>query len=310
MGGPMNPRKPPAQTTAAGEEKQRELLRRVRRIQIQTAHLIRDLFAGQYQSTFRGRGIAFSEVREYIPGDDIRSIDWNVTARMSAPYVKLFTEERELTVLIVVDRSASGRFGSGRKTKIDMSVELGAMLALSAVQNHDRAGLLIFTDRVETYVPPRKGNSHALRIIRDLLFYQPEGRGTSIRTALDFLNRVVRRRAVVFLISDFRDDNPRDVMAVTARRHDLISMRIVDPFEEKWPSMGLLELEDLETGRPVLFDTSSKASNDSLTAAYVKCQEDLTRLFRSMNADDLQFRTDQSVVQPLRRFFRSRKRRR
>ncbi len=291
------------------EEKQRELLRKVRRIQIRTARLIRDLFGGQYHSAFKGRGIAFSEVREYSPGDDIRSIDWNVTARMSAPYVKQFVEERELTLMLIVDISRSGRFGSGSASKRDRAAELAAILAFSAIQNNDRVGLILFTDRVELYIPPRKGSAHALRLVRDLLFFEPAGRGTSIRTALDFFNRVIRRRAVAFLISDFQAPDTFEALPITRNRHDLVAARIYDPFEQSWPKIGLMELEDLETGRGFLFDTSSRRAAEALRDSEAAFWEDATAKFRSLKLDVLSFRTDQSVVDPLRRFFYLRRRR-
>lgn len=289
--------------------RQRELLRKVRRIHIHTAHLIRDLFAGQYHSAFKGRGMAFSEVREYAPGDDIRSIDWNVTARMNAPFIKQFVEERELTLMLIVDLSRSGRFGSGEKSKIDLEVELAAILAFSAIQNNDRVGLILFTDRVEEYVPPRKGVAHALRIIRDLLFFEPAGRGTDIRVPLDFLNLVARRRAVAFLISDFKTPIHESTLSVTSKRHDLIAARIVDPLEETWPAVGLLELEDLESGHLVLLDTSSGRTMRSLAAAARKSETELEKTFRSLKLDHLTFRTDRPVADPLRKFFYARRRR-
>lgn len=292
------------------EDRQRELLRSVRRIQIRTARLIRDLFAGQYQSAFKGRGIAFSEVREYIPGDDIRSIDWNVTARMNAPYVKQFVEERELTLILAVDVSGSGRFGSGGKSKIDLEAELAAILAISAIQNGDRVGLILFTDRVEKYVPAGKGPSHALRIIRDLLFHEPAGRATRLAAALDFMNRVLRRRAVVFLVSDFQSPDTAAALPVTSRRHDLVAVRVADPFEERWPAIGLVELKDLETGDRLLWDTSSRSAARALREAVEKSQAELEKIFQSIKMDHLAVRTDQSPVDPLRKFFHQRRRRR
>jgi len=291
-------------------ERQRELLRKVRRLRIQTAHLIRDLLGGQYRSAFKGRGMAFSEVREYTPGDDIRSIDWNVTARMNAPFIKLFVEERELTLMLMVDVSRSLRFGSGRRSKLDLAVELAAILGFSAIQNNDRAGLILFSDRVEKYVPPNKGDAHALRILRDLLFFPPAGRATAFRPAFDFLNSVRTRRSVVFVISDFMATDLADALPITARRHDLIAARIVDPIEDSWPRIGLLELEDLETGRTTLVDTSSGRTRAAMESAAAESRNRIRKLFRSCKLDDITFRTDQSVVDPLRRFFYARRRRR
>lgn len=287
----------------------RELLQTVRRIQIHTAKLIREIFAGQYRSAFKGRGMAFSEVREYMPGDDIRAIDWNVTARSSAPFVKQYVEERELTILLVVDISASGRFGSGKKSKMDLAAEIAAILAFSAIQNNDRVGLVLFSDRVEHYVPPVKGVSHMLRLVRDLLFFEPTGSGTSIRTALDFVNHILRRRSVVFLISDFQAPDTSAALPVTSKRHDLIAVRMTDPLEDQWPDVGLIELEDLESGRAVFLDTSSRRAARALTSAREKVRADLSRVFQSLKIDHLEFHTDRSLIDPLREFFYRRRRR-
>src|SRR5438874_4115181 len=236
----------------------REVIRQIRRLQLKARRAVEDLLGGEYHSIFKGTGIAFEEVREYQPGDDIRAIDWNVTARMGHPFVKRFIEERELTVLLAVDCSASQRFGTRLQQKREVAAELAAVLAFSAVSNNDRVGLVQFTDRVERFVPPRKGARHVLRLIRDVLFHQPRRTGTSLREGLDFLNRVRRRRAIVFLFSDFLDEGYELAFKRTGRRHDLIAVRVADPREEDLPAVGLLRVEDAETGERLLVDTSSR----------------------------------------------------
>ncbi|HZN55244.1 MAG TPA: DUF58 domain-containing protein [Candidatus Polarisedimenticolaceae bacterium] len=232
----------------------REVLRKVRRLEIRTRRLVDESLAGSYHSVFKGRGVEFAEVREYEPGDDVRTIDWNVSAKMGHPFVKKFTEERELTVVLVVDASASGRFGTGASSKLETAAEIGALLAFSAIRNNDRVGLLLFTDRIERFVPPRKGREHGLRVLRELLAFEPAGRGTAIAGALDVLRRVVTKRAVVFLISDFQDAGYEKSLRVTNIKHDLVAISVSDPREETLPPSGLLALRDAETGRPVLID--------------------------------------------------------
>src|SRR3954466_7552018 len=234
----------------------RELLKRIRKIEIVTERLVRDRMAGQYHSVFKGRGIAFEEVRPYIPGDDIRFIDWNVTARMNEAYVKLFSEEREMTVLLVVDMSASGRFGSRQGEKRDLAAELAAVLAFSAIRNNDRVGLIIFTDEVERFVPPKKGKKHVLRVISEILSYVPRSPRTHLGAGLDFLGRIARRRAVAFLVWAFLApvSQYERALRIASRRHDLIPVTVTDPLEEALPEVGLIELEDPETGELVVFD--------------------------------------------------------
>ncbi len=241
----------------------REVIRQIRRLQLRARRAVEDLLGGEYRSVFKGTGIAFEEVREYQPGDDIRAIDWNVTARIGHPFVKRFIEERELTLLLAVDCSGSNQFGTKLQQKREVAAELAAVLAFSAISNNDRVGLVQFTDRVERFVPPRKGTRHVLRLIRDVLFYQPEHRGTSLREGLDYLNRVLHRRTIVFLLSDFLDEGFEKSFKRTGRRHDLIALRITDPREEELPSVGLLELEDAETGDRLLLDTGSRAVRDA-----------------------------------------------
>jgi uncharacterized protein (DUF58 family) len=287
----------------------REVLRQIRRLQLKARRAVEDLLGGQYHSVFKGAGIAFEEVREYQPGDDVRSIDWNVTARMGHPFIKRFVEERELTVLLAVDGSGSQQFGTRFQLKREVAAELAAVLAFSAISNNDKVGLLQFTDRVERFVPPRKGTRHVLRLIRDILFFQPRHPGTSLRTALDYLNRVLRRRTIVFLLSDFLDTGFDKALRRTGRRHDLISIRITDPREEELPPVGLLELEDAETGQRVLIDTSSRAVREAHAAAARQRREQLRQLTRSASIDLVEVATDGTHLDALIRFFRLRERR-
>src|ERR1051325_10349719 len=230
----------------------REIIRQIRRLQLRARRAVEDVLGGEYRSIFKGTGIAFEEVREYQPGDDIRTIDWNVTARMGHPFIKRFVEERELTVLLALDCSGSQHFGTRLQQKREVAAELAAVVAFSAISNSDKVGLIQFTDRVEKFVPPRKGTRHVLRLIRDVLFFQPQGRGTSLRNALDYLNRVLHRRAIIFLLSDFIEQGFERALKRTARRHDLIAIRITDIRERELPNVGLIDLEDAETGGRVL----------------------------------------------------------
>ncbi|HYW68387.1 MAG TPA: DUF58 domain-containing protein, partial [bacterium] len=231
-----------------------EILKKIRRIEIRTRRLVADVFSGEYQSVFKGRGMEFTEVREYLPGDDIRSIDWNVTARTGTPYIKKFEEERELTIMFVVDASGSGAFGSVSRFKAELAAELCAVLAFSATRNNDRVGLVMFSDRIEKVVPPQKGRRHVLRVVRELLYSTPEGTGTDIPMALDYLANVVRRHAVVFLVSDFQTSGYDRALAVANRRYDLIAVDVSDPREQELPRVGLVELEDAETGERISVD--------------------------------------------------------
>src|ERR1700694_4214611 len=235
----------------------RDVLRQIRRVQIRARRAVEDLLGGEYHSVFKGMGMVFEEVREYQPGDDVRMIDWNVTARFGTPFIKRFVEERELTVVLLVDCSASQRSGTHYQQKREVAAELAAVLAFSAIANNDKVGLVCCTDRVERFVPPRKGTRHVLRLIRDVLFFQPQRRGTSLREAIDYLNRVLHRRAIIFLLSDFLDRDFEGALKRTGRRHDLIAVRISDPREEELPAVGLLELEDAETGERLLLDTDT-----------------------------------------------------
>jgi uncharacterized protein (DUF58 family) len=287
----------------------REILKKVRRIEITTRRQVNDVFAGEYHSVFKGRGMDFSEVREYQFGDDIRAIDWNVTARYGHPFVKVFEEERELTVMLLVDASRSGDFGTTDRMKGEIAAELCALLAFSAIKNNDKVGLLIFTDRVEKFIAPRKGKSHALRVLRELLYFKPEDRKTDIAAALEYLSRIIRRRSVVFLVSDFLSTDYQKALRIANKRHDIVAVHIVDPREREMPSVGFLELEDAETGERLLVDTSdpelrrlySQKSGDALT------QRD--QLFKSMGLDSIVIDTSESYLEPLVRFFRARAKR-
>jgi uncharacterized protein (DUF58 family) len=287
----------------------REVIRQVRRLQLRARRAVEDLLGGEYHSVFKGTGIAFEEVREYQPGDDIRTIDWNVTARMGHPFIKRFVEERELTVVLAVDCSGSQQFGTCLQQKREVAAELAAVLAFSAITNSDRVGLVAFTDRVERFVPPRKGTRHVLRLIRDVLFFQPARRGTNVREALDYLNRVLHRRAVIFLLSDFRDRAFERAFKRTGRRHDLIAVNITDPREEALPRVGLLELEDAETGRHLVLDTFSREVRDAYAAAARQRREALRELARSSRVDLIEVSTDGGHLDALIRFFRLRERR-
>lgn len=284
----------------------REVLKKVRRIQIVTAALVNDVFAGQYHSAFKGRGIEFQEVREYQPGDDVRTIDWNVTARAGRPFVKNFREERELTVLLLVDVSASQEFGTRQQLKSELVAELGATLALSAIQNNDKVGLLLFTDRVERFVPARKGKRHVLRVIRELLYHQPEGRRTDVGLALEHLDRVFSRRAVVFLISDFHAPEFSGPLRVVRHRHDLIPVLVRDEREERLPATRYLELLDPETSERLIVDTSSRRFRDFVAQQARSRREGLLTGFRRLGIDAIEVRTGESFVEPLRKFFHRR----
>src|SRR5438552_682212 len=287
----------------------RELLRQVRRLQLRARRAVEDLLGGEYHSVFKGAGIAFEEVREYQPGDDIRTIDWNVTARMGHPFIKRFVEERELTVMLAIDVSGSQQFGTRFQQKREIAAELAAVLAFSAITNNDRVGLVNFTDRVERFVPPRKGVRHVLRLIREVLFFQPQHTGTCIREALRVLNRVLHRRAIVFLLSDFLDRDFEKSFQHTGRRHDLIAVPIRDPREEEVPKVGLLQLEDAETGRFVLLDTNrARVRNDFARQARER-RERLRQLPRPARVDLVEVSTDGGHLDALVRLFRLRQRR-
>jgi len=284
----------------------KEILKKVKRIEIQTRGLVNDVFSGEYHSVFKGRGMEFAEVREYQFGDDIRTIDWNVSARMGHPFVKVFEEERELTVMLVVDVSSSGNFGTYERMKGEIAIEICALLAFSAIKNNDKVGLIIFTDRIEKYVPPKKGKTHVLRVLRELLYHEPEGRGTDISMALEYLSSVTHRRSVVFVVSDFISDDYRKAMQIANRRHDLVAVTITDPRELELPNIGLIELEDAESGEVLLLDTADSTTRGMFTAETSSQKVQRDKMLRSMNVDTIDIRTDVSYVEPLIRFFRMR----
>ena len=284
----------------------KEILKKVREIEIYTNRLVNESLAGEYHSVFKGRGMEFLEVREYQPGDDIRLIDWNVTARAGHPFVKLHVEERELTVIFVVDLSASGAFGTVNQMKAERAVELCAVLAFSAIKNHDKVGLIAFTDDIESYIPPKKGKNHALRVIRDLLYLTPKQRGTNLRAALEYLNRVTKRKAVVFLVSDFQDRGYEQALRVTRRKHDVIPVTMSDPRERELPAVGVIEAEDPETGERMLLDTFDPAVRAAYADYARQEREQRERLFRSMKLDALDIRTDAPYIQTLMSFFHRR----
>jgi len=287
----------------------RELLARVKRLEIRTSHLADDLFAGSYRSVFRGRGMEFSEVRRYYAGDPINSIDWNVTARMGYPHVKVHIDERELTVLLVVDASGSVDFGSGDTSKQELAAEVAGLLTFSAMRNNDKVGLMMFTDEVEKYIAPDKGRKQALRIIREMLAHKPESPGTNIGAALEMVSRVLHRRAIVFLISDFHDDAYLRPMSVAAKRHDLVGVRLVDPTERAMPPAGLVEFEDAETGTHRLVDTSSAEFRLAFEAALAARREEQDTEMTKRGVDIVRVDTDDSPVDALVRFFELRARR-
>jgi uncharacterized protein (DUF58 family) len=288
----------------------KELLRRVRQIQIRTLRTVNDILAGQYHSAFRGRGMEFEEVSPYQDGDDVRLIDWNVSARYGEPFIKKFREERELTVMLVVDASRSGLFGSVGQFKLDVAAELCAVLAFSAVRSNDKVGLILFTDEVEKYVPAKKGTKHVLRIVRELLYHQPKGGGTDIAEALGFLNRVTIRKSVCFLVSDFIARDYEPALRIARRRHDLIPIVISDPREWELPDSGVIEILDSETQQRSAIDTGSRRVRREYADLMQRRAEDRRTVFRRMDTDVIEVRTDRPYVDPLVRFFRKRELRR
>jgi uncharacterized protein (DUF58 family) len=304
----------PADTTKSTQA----IMSGMRQLEIRTRRMVNDSLAGAYHSVFKGRGMDFDEVREYSPGDEVRTIDWNVTARAGRPFVKKFTEERELTILLLVDISASGNFGSATLSKRDLAAELASVLAFSAIRNSDKVGLLLYTDRVERYLPPKKGRRHVLRVVRDILYHTPEGRGTDSVKALDVASHVLHRRAIVFLISDFQSPgNPeatraalRRAMRLTNRRHDLIAVQIEDPREKELSNVGVLALEDAETGEVIELDTANPKVRKRFSELSVERARRRVSDFRSEGVDTLELKTDAPYMPALQRFFKTRERRR
>lgn len=286
----------------------KEIVKRVRQIEIRTKRLVNDAFSGEYHSVFKGRGMEFAEVREYQPGDDIRSIDWNVTARTGRPYIKRFTEERELTVMLLVDASGSGNFGSGEQMKGEIAVELCALLAFAAIKNNDRVGLLIFTDRIEKFIPPRKGRTHVLRVIRELLYSRPEGAGTDIKLALEYMNRIIKRSSIVFLVSDFLASGFDTALRIANKRHDVVAITMTDPRELEIPPVGLIELEDAESGEEILVDTSDSAWREAFLRQNQELRATRDKLFQVTGIDTIHVRTDQPYLDSVVQFFKRRER--
>jgi uncharacterized protein (DUF58 family) len=286
-----------------------EILKKIRGLEIKTRALVETAFAGDYHSVFKGRGMNFEEVREYQPGDEIRAIDWNVTARLGSPFVKKFTEERELTVMLIVDVSASGNFGSTSQSKRELAAEVACLLAFSAIRNNDKVGLLLFSDRLELFIAPKKGRSHILRIIREILFFDPVGRGTNPAAALDHLNKIVTRRAVVFFISDFQAEDFSRALAVTARRHDLIAIRIQDERESILPDVGIITLEDAETGDQIEINAADRQVRAQFAQLARAQLTETMQVLRQNRIDRIDLRTGDDYLPALRSFFKQRERR-
>lgn len=287
----------------------KEILKQVRQIEIRTKGLVNQVFSGEYHSVFKGRGMEFSEVREYEFGDDIRNIDWNVTARFGHPFVKIFEEERELTVILMVDLSGSLIFGSVDKTKQQIAAELSAILAFSALKNNDKVGLILFTDKIEKFVPPRKGRKHVLRIIRDVLSFEPEGKSTNLKVALEYMNNAIKRRSIVFLLSDFIDSGYEKILRIVGKRHDLIGMVLNDKREADIPNIGLVKFTDAETGNERWIDTGDRRTRFLFNKLRERERENLQSLFLSSRLDSVEIETGQNYIKPLVRFFKMRERR-
>ena len=283
-----------------------EILRQVKLIELRTRGLVNSVFTGEYRSVFKGQGMEFSEVREYQPGDEVRSIDWNVTARMGRPFVKRYIEERELTVMLVVDLSGSERFGTVRRFKSELASELAAVLAMSAVRNNDRVGVLLFTDRIEHVIPPRKGRRHVLRIIRDLLAFEPVGKGTDMVRAIDYVARMLNEHAIVFIVSDFLEEDISHPLKLLAQRHDVVAVTVEDPSERDLPNIGIARLVDPETGETFEVDTSSSVVRTAFSERVTAEREERKHLLRRLAIDEIAVRTEGGVVEPLLRFFRTR----
>ena len=286
------------------------LLKKVRKIEIKTKGLSNHIFAGEYHTAFKGRGMAFSEVREYQPGDDIRSIDWNVTARYNSPFVKVFEEEREMTVMLLIDVSASGNFGTQEQFKRELATELAAILAFSAINNNDKVGVIFFTDKVEQFIPPKKGKSHILRIIREVLAFQPTGKGTDIAGALEYFSAVIKKRSICFILSDFMGKEFERPLKIASKKHDLVALRIHDTREDTLPNIGLVPMQDAETEKILFVDTSSKKVRDNFAKNRAQATEKLRKLFPASGVDLIDITTGTDYVKPLINFFKTRGKRR
>jgi len=287
----------------------KEILKKVRYIELHTRHLVNDVFSGEYHSVFKGQGMEFAEVREYQYGDDIRTIDWNVTARYNHPFVKIHEEERELNVMLCVDMSKSGAFGSGEKFKNEIAAEICALLAFSAIKNNDKVGVLIFTDKIEKYIPPRKGRGHVLRVIRELLYFKPESYRTSIATGLEYLLKGLKRRSIVFVVSDFEDDNFMKPLRVLNRKHDVVAIQMLDKREQELPPVGLVKMRDAETGEEVWVNTLDRKFTKLYSEYVIERQNKFIKEARAINLDLVQIDAGKSYVEPLVKFFKMRERR-
>jgi len=283
-----------------------EILRQVKLLELRTRGLVNSLFTGEYRSVFKGQGMEFSEVREYQPGDEVRSIDWNVTARMGKPFVKRYIEERELTVMLAVDLSGSERFGTRARFKSELASELAAVLAMSAIRNNDRVGAVLFTDRIEHFVPPRKGRRHALRLMRDLLVFEPEGKGTDLTGALEYTGRMLKHKAIIFVVSDFQAEDLEQPLKLLAQRHDVVAVTVDDPSEQELPDIGQVRFVDPETGTTIDVDTSDARVRARFAEAVAEELSSRRRLLRRLAIDEVPVRTDGGVVDPLIKFFRAR----
>jgi uncharacterized protein (DUF58 family) len=283
-----------------------DLLKKVRKIELKTRGLSNHIFAGEYHTAFKGRGMAFSEVREYQPGDDIRTIDWNVTARFNTPFIKVFEEERELTVMLIIDVSGSKNFGTQKQMKQELVTELSAVLAFSAIQNNDKIGVIFFSDKVEKFIPPKKGKSHILRIIRELIAFEPENKGTDIGEALRYFNNVIKKRAVCFVISDFMGDNFEAPLKIANKKHDVVTISINDKREEELPDIGLIQMKDAETGEVKWINTGNKSIRQNYKKNYLRNKEEVNQLFKNSGVDSIQLRTDMDYIKPLIQFFKRR----
>ncbi|KJJ83844.1 protein containing DUF58 [Candidatus Omnitrophus magneticus] len=287
----------------------KEIIQKIRRVQITTSRKVTDVFAGQYQSVFKGLGIEFEEVREYIPGDDIRSIDWNVTARIGHPYIKKFVEERELTIMILLDVSMSSMFGTRARMKSNLAAEFCSVMAFSAIKNNDKVGMITFSDRIENFIPPRKGTKHVLRVIRETLYNKPIGKGTDINCVLEYFSRVTKRSAITFLVSDFISPDFSKLLNVTNKRHDIIAVTVTDPMELELASSGIISMRDAETGDRAIIDTASSGIRAHYRATIQKKIIERDKMFKSAGVDRIDIITNKSYVEPLKLFFKTRARR-
>lgn len=287
-------------------EQDSEIIKKVRKIEIKARGLSRQLFSGEYHSAFKGRGMAFSEVREYQYGDDVRSIDWNVTARLNHPYVKIFEEERELTVMLLVDMSGSNHFGTNHQFKEELVAEVAATIAFSAIQNNDKVGVIFFSDHIEKFIPPKKGRTHILRIIRELITFQPESNGTDLTEALRYFTNVIKKRCTAFLLSDFYDENYSDALKIAANKHDLVAVRITDEKEQRLPNLGLVKFYDPESGQTIWVDTSSKQTRDEFANAYEQHRKRTDETLKKYGIDQTELYTGEDFVKPLMKLFKMR----